>query len=146
MICSAADRIPSGVRSALIHTRCWSGAGIRASSSRTGISRMLPEMRRTTAASSSSRTQGLAADDAETTTMTASTVSSPSSNNFLTRLSPGQISQMSSHGATPISASSRASGSTKPDLSSLACERKARTAEAPLSTGTKDALPAAPPR
>jgi hypothetical protein len=58
----------------------------------------------------------------------------------------GLISQMSSHGATPISASSRASGSTKPDLSSLACERKARTAEAPLSTSTKDALPAAPPR
>lgn len=66
VICSAADRIPSGVRSTLIHTRCWSGAGTGASSSRTGISRVLPTMRRATAASSSWRTQGLTADDAET--------------------------------------------------------------------------------
>src|SRR5581483_556640 len=93
-----------------------------------------------TAASSSSRTQGLAADDAETTTMTAVTVSRPSSNSFLTRLSPGFISQMSSHGATPISASSRASGSTNSLLSSLACERKARTAEGPPFTSTHHAV------
>lgn len=91
-------------------------------------------MRFTTAASSSSATHAFVMLTRDRTTTTASALSRPSVNIFLTRLSPGSISHWSTQASTPSARSPCANGTTKRSLSSLACEMNTRGGTLSLTT------------